>query len=88
MNLWGISFGNGLFVTVGDDGTILTSSNGKSWKQRISNTSKILRDVTYGNRLFVTVGWKGTILTSSNGINWISRNSGTLNVLHGVTYSQ
>ena len=46
----------GLFVSVGDPGTILTSSDGNSWTKRNSGISKYLYGVTYGKGLFVTVG--------------------------------
>ena len=76
----------GMFVTVGHSGTILTSSDGTSWTERTSGTSMSLRGVTYGNGLFVTVDDRGTILTSSNGISWTKRTSGTSEYLQGVTY--
>jgi hypothetical protein len=38
-NLFGVAYGNGLFVAVGNDGTILTSPDGVSWTQRTSGTS-------------------------------------------------
>ena len=77
----------GLFVSVGDPGTILTSPDGNSWTKRTSGISKYLYGVTYGNRLFVTVGESGTILTSSDGIfSWTKRTSGTFDYLSGVTY--
>jgi len=77
---------NGLFVTVGDSGTILTSSDGITWITRRSERSEYLFGVTYGDRLFVTVGSSGTILTSSDGKYWTLRNSGTSNELNGITY--
>ena len=76
----------GMFVTVGHSGTILTSSDGTSWTERTSGTSMSLRGVTYGNGQFVTVDDRGTILTSSNGISWTQRTSGTSDYLYGVTY--
>ena len=36
-----------LFVSVGESGTILTSSDGNSWNERTSETSKYLSGVTY-----------------------------------------
>ena len=57
-------FTEGLFVSVGTSGTILTSPDGNSWTKRTSGTSKGLWEVTYGNGLFVTVGESGTIFTS------------------------
>jgi len=78
----------GLFVSVGESGTILTSSDGITWTERTSGTPKELYGVTYGNGLFVTVGFFGTILTSPDGITWTERTSGTSKYLRGVTYSQ
>ena len=54
----------GLFVSVGSSGTILTSSDGNSWTERTSGTSMYLEDITYGNGTFVTVGSTRTILTA------------------------
>jgi hypothetical protein len=52
----GVTYGNGLFVAVGDGGTILTSPDGVNWTQRTSGTGNWLFGVTYGNGLFVAVG--------------------------------
>ena len=54
--LHGIGYGNGLFVAVGDDGTILTSTDAVSWVPQPSPTTKPLESVVYGNGLFVVVG--------------------------------
>ncbi|MBC8442990.1 MAG: Ig-like domain-containing protein, partial [Proteobacteria bacterium] len=66
------------FFSVGQSGTILTSSdNGITWTERTSGTSGNLNDITYGNGVFVSVGY-GNILTSSdNGTSWTSRTSVT-----------
>jgi len=80
------SSSTGLFVTVGDNGIILTSSDGISWTKRTSGTTKNLYGVTYGNSTFVTVGDNGTILTSSDGTSWTKRTSGTSEHLYEVTY--
>jgi hypothetical protein len=45
----GVTYGNGIFVAVGGDGTIITSSDGKTWTSRSSGTSEWLNGVTYGN---------------------------------------
>ena len=81
-----VSTTNGLFVTVGNVGSILTSSDGISWTERTSGTTKNLYGVTYGGGLLVAVGDNGTILTSSSGTSWTSRTSGITNNLYGVTY--
>ena len=90
-NLFGVTYGNGHFVTVGDSGTILTSTDGGSWKGHTSGISDRLDGVTYGNGLFVTVGYwgsSGIIFTSPDGITWTERTSGISENLYGVTYSQ
>ena len=75
------------YVSVGDSGTILTSSdNGTSWNSMTSGTSKLLNDVTHGNSIFVTVGYGGTILTTSvNETTWNDRSK--TKRLWGVTYA-
>ena len=83
---------NGLFVTVGNVGSILTSSDGISWTERTSGTTKNLYGVTYGGGLFVTVGDNGTILTSSDGTTWtengqnLRSNWGDAQYFKAVTY--
>ena len=74
------------YVSVGDSGTILTSSDGTTWTSMTSGTSKLLNDVTHGNSIFVTVGYGGTILTSpDNGTTWNDRSK--TKRLWGVTYA-
>ena len=84
----GVTYANGTFVTVGESGTILTSSDGVTWTSRTSGTSDKIREVTYGNSSFVTVGDNGTILTSTDGTSWTLRTSGTSEDLRGVLHSQ
>jgi len=60
------------FVSVGNSGTILTSSDGISWTKRTSGKGEYLKGVTYGNGLFVTDGKT-------------ERTSGTWVYLRGVT---
>lgn len=95
-NLYGVTYGDGLFVAVGgSDSTaaILTSDNGVTWTRQISGLTGILYAVTYGNGIFVAVGRDfdnrvGTILTSDdNGVTWTSRISGTDITLYGVVYN-
>jgi len=84
--LRGVGYGNGLFVAVGDSGTILTSPDGSTWTSRASGTTNPLYGVAWGGDKFVAVGGSGTILTSPDGINWTSQNSGTTQNLFGVSY--
>ena len=69
--LRGVAFGNGRFVAVGGDGTIVHSSDGDSWQQATNNaTSNWLLGVAFGNGRFVAVGFDGTIVHSSDGDSW------------------
>jgi len=85
-SLISITYANGLWVTVGAGGTILTSTNGLTWTKRASNQWYILWDVTYANGLWVTVGESGRVRTSTDGTTWTTRDSGTNYTLYGVAY--
>jgi len=78
-------FVNGLFVAVGEGGTILTSTNGQSWTPRSSGTTDFLYDVNYGNGKFVAMSDTGTVVTSTDGVTWNSSNDGTQGV-YGIAY--
>jgi hypothetical protein len=62
-HLQGVAYGNGPWVTVGFNGTILTSTSGTLWISRSSGTTYDLQGVAYGDGLWVTVGFNGTIST-------------------------
>ena len=67
-----------LFVVVGENGFILTSSNALDWVQRTSGTTAWLSDAMYGNGYYVVVG-NTRILRSGDGITWdITTNSAYL----------
>src|SRR5688572_11702440 len=59
-----VAYGNGLYVAVGDLGTILTSTNGTNWSRQTSGTTSALRDCVYGAGTWVAVGDFGMVLTS------------------------
>lgn len=69
-NLWGVCYGGGQFVAVGEQGTILTSPDGKTWTARTSGTSAWLTAVTYAMGHYVAVGDAGAVLTSLDGVAW------------------
>jgi hypothetical protein len=71
--LRGLTFGNGSLVAAGEQGTILTSTDGINWTQRFSGDSpstlstSTLLSATYSSTLqrFVVTGTGGTILVSN-----------------------
>lgn len=57
--LYGIAYGGGKFVAVGNGGVILTSADdGMTWVRRESGTTNMLRGVTYGSGQFAVVGFE------------------------------
>ena len=63
--LYGVAYGNGRFVAVGDTGTIMTSADdGVTWVWRESGTTNFLRGVTYGGGQFAAFGWGYTAINA------------------------
>ena len=88
LGVLGVAYGNGIFVAVGGEGMIFTSTNGTDWTTNNSGTSGELDGVAYGGGTFLVTGVAGTLLTSTNGADWVSRNSGTVNELYGAAFAQ
>lgn len=62
-----------LYVAVGDNGYISTSTDGSSWNHLDpAPTTTGLHGVSWLNGRFYAVGETGTILTSINGVDWLS----------------
>jgi photosystem II stability/assembly factor-like uncharacterized protein len=99
-NLYGVAFGNSIFVAVGDYGKIVRSTdNGASWSHVTSGYysggsgahslygTNYLRGVTFGNNTFVAVGYTGKIIRSTNdGSSWDNVTAVNSNNLYGVTF--
>src|SRR5438552_12540367 len=66
----GVAFGNGTFVAVGANGTVLTSPGGASWTPRFPDTKADLFDVAWTGSSFVAVGSGGDAFTSFSGVFW------------------
>jgi len=84
----GVTYGDGLYVAVGESGKLTTSTDGTTWTTRTSGFgSTNILGVTYGDGLYVAVGDDGTLTTSPDGTTWTTRTSGfgSTNIL-GVTY--
>lgn len=77
-----IAYHDGTYVAVGDNGLIITSTNGTEWSaQKVETDCKRFRGVVYGASRFVVVGGgyyggdekkysKSEILISEDGIKW------------------
>ncbi|RTI12656.1 hypothetical protein CSW27_09875 [Thermus scotoductus] len=70
-NLYGGTYGKGLYVVVGSSGTVLTSTDARRWTLQRTNSFAGLAEVAYGNDRFVAVG-SSEILSSKDGVEWVS----------------
>jgi hypothetical protein len=82
----GIAYGNGVFVSVGNAGSIYTTLDGLTYTSRTSGTASTLRAVTYGNGIYVAGGNGGVVLNSLDGITWTIRTSTTTSSIFSLTY--
>ena len=70
-----IKYANSIWMAVGEDGQIQTSSDRVNWTQQTSGTVKTLRGITFNQdeSLWVVVGDDNTIIQSDDdGITWTS----------------
>jgi hypothetical protein len=89
-NLNGVAFSaqGGTYIVVGENGTILQSTDGAiTWAIVTTPVATDLLAVTYSQSLstFVAVGSSGTIIVSATGATWESKVSGVVGNLNGVT---
>jgi hypothetical protein len=84
---YGVSSGAGLFVIVGESGSIFTSQDLQQWESRDSGVTNTLRSVAFGQGLFVAVGEQGAILRSADGLNWAKDPSVVSHTLNRITHA-
>jgi len=87
-SIYDVTYGDGLYVAVGNSGTLTTSTDGTTWTTRTSGFgTAFIVGVTYGDGLYVAVGNSGTLTTSPDGTTWTTRTSGFgTTTIRGVTY--
>jgi hypothetical protein len=86
-DIWCVTYANGTFAAVTNQGNLLTSSNGLNWSSQAIDSGVWLVSIAYGNGLWVVVGDKGTILESPDLKTWTHATSGTTNKLNGVLWN-
>jgi hypothetical protein len=67
--LYDVSYGNGRFIGVGENGTLVHSTNGIHWSATRMRGDALISGITFGNGQFVAVGG-ANILSSTTGIGW------------------
>ncbi len=72
VSMWhAVAFGAGQFVMVGDNGTVMTSSNGSDWSMTFRRPRDNFTGVSYGNGRFVAVdNVHGDTIDSTNAHQW------------------
>jgi|GEM_PF-1186507 len=90
-NPYAVAYGGGIFVAVGDNGRVFTSTDGADWTPQSSGMAGTLQGVVYGDGKFVAVGlsYAGSpylVYTSEDGSTWNSCAPGGIDVLNGITY--
>lgn len=68
--VWGIAYGNGMFVATSGAPIFFTSPDGVIWKRVPVAGSQGINKVTFGNGVFISVGNGGEMLTSNDGLAW------------------
>jgi len=84
--LRGVAYGDGKFVTVGNNGMILASPDGISWTERGGGTPNNLRGIARAPSGFAAIGNQGAIWTSADGFAWTNRGSITTNNLRAIAF--
>jgi hypothetical protein len=82
-----VSYGNGTFAAVTNQGNLLTSIDGLTWNNQAIASGTWLQSIAYGPKGWVVVGGNGTILASADLKTWVNENSGTTNRLNGVFFT-
>jgi len=84
--VWCVTYANGTFAAVTDQGNLLTSTDGLAWSSQAIDSGVWLISIAYGNGNWVAVGAGGAILVSSDLKTWVSATSATPNKLNGVLF--
>jgi uncharacterized repeat protein (TIGR01451 family) len=84
--LYKIAYGNSRYLSIGDGGTIVSSTDFNAWTIPTSPTTNRLEGIVYSGTKFVAVGEKGTVITSTDGVSWTAQSSGNTNDLKSIAY--
>lgn len=85
-DIWCVTYANGTFAAVTNQGNLLTSADGMTWSSQSIDSGVLLVSIAYGNGTWVAVGAGGVVLVSSDLKTWAAPKSITTNKLNGVAY--
>lgn len=83
-NLTDVAYGRGVYVAVGDAGSVLFSRDAKAWEVVQIGTALGLRAVSWSDGLFTAVGDAGTVALSPDGVEWVVTTVGSAESLTGA----
>jgi hypothetical protein len=82
-----ISWNGARYVSVGDYGLIMNSTDGTNWNTVSFDTNFNFLDIVWTGNLFIAVGDAGLIATSTDGINWIKQPTITNQRLSSIVWT-
>lgn len=85
-DLYGICRGAGTYVAVGDEGTLFTSTDARTWTEHLVPGDISLAAVTFGNGVYVAVGLGGGIVRSNDSAEWTLVTAPVDKNLYDVTF--
>jgi len=87
-SLQDVAYGNGVYIAVGWQGTLVTAPDGRCWSVAASGTSNTLTSAAFGQGLLVIGGAHGTLRTSPDGVHWTARTSGTARTISDLVFAE
>jgi hypothetical protein len=75
---------DGIFLALGENGTLLSSANGSSWSTLSAGTTNWLTDAVMVSNTCYVVGNNATVLTSSDFIHWTNMPTITYHSFYGA----
>jgi hypothetical protein len=86
-----IAYGNGIYVMVGTNGALLTSTDSVNWTPVYGGTNNSLNSVCFGyvgpTGYFIAVGASGTIIYSTDGAVWNTSSTTVLLTLTSIVWA-
>ncbi len=91
-NLSGVVFNGSTIIATGDQGTVMTSSDGEQWSRiRITHSAGDMIDLwqvaSSGKEVVVASNVPGVVWTSTDGLAWTAQSTGIAAMLYRLTFS-
>lgn len=84
--LWDVTFGDGIFVGVGDAGEVLSSVDATHWERAVLPAQTDLRAAAYGNGAYVIAGVGGAVYVANSPGYWEPLDLGVTEDWRGVDF--